>query len=205
MFRNPRHIRHTIVSVWLLTLFIAFVSVASGLTTAQLQALKTDITVTKASVVYDGQTLLQWWNAGDDQKLADFYNQAASPAFWVWKTRVSKDELTNGVGPEGTTFTWVGNGFITRSAGEQAAWRELFSVDGTVDPSQANVRQAFADIFSGTGNAAANRTHLLAMSRRLSTYGEALYATGTGSTAAPATLTFRGQITGTDVGQSRFV
>ena len=174
-----------------------------ALTTAQLQTLKTDITVTKAATSYQGQTLLQWWNAGDDTTLAQFYQQPASPDFWVWKTAVSKDELVNSVGPEGTTFNWSGNGFITRSAGEQAAWEQIFSVSGTVDASKANVRQAFQDIFSGTGNAADNRTHLAAVARRRATYGEALYATGTGSTASPATLTFEGVISATDVGQSR--
>lgn len=172
---------------------------------AQLQLLKTDITVARASVSYLGQTLLQWWNAGDDQTLADFYNTRQSPDFWVWKTSVSKQALTNETGPEGTTFTWAGNGFITRAAGELTAWQEIFSAGGMVNPSLPNVQQAFVDIFSGTGNAALNRTHLRAMARRLATYGEGLFATGTGSTAAPATVSADLQISATDVGQSRFV
>lgn len=173
------------------------------MTPAQLQVLKTDITVTRASTVYQGQTLLQWWNAGDDITLAEFYNQTASPDFWAWRTSVSQDELTNSTGPDGTTFTWVGNGFITRSAGEQAAWRELFGRSGGVNAALSQVRQAFQDIFSGTGNAAANRTHLAAVARRKVRYIEQLFATGTGSTGSPAVMTFEGTITGTDVGQAR--
>jgi hypothetical protein len=65
-------------------------------------------------------------NADGNTAIANVLNLPAAPDFWVWRTRVSKDELTNSVGPDGTTFTWAGNGFITRSAGEQAAWRELF-------------------------------------------------------------------------------
>lgn len=173
------------------------------LTSSQLQALRTDITVTKAATSYAGQTLLQWWNAGDDTTLAQFYAQEASPDVWVWKTSITQEELTNSEGPEGTTFNWTGNGFITRTSGEHAAWSAIFGRGGRVDPSKANVRQAFADIFSGTGNAAANRTHLLSVARRRANYGEALYATGTGSTASPATLVMQGLISATDVGQSR--
>lgn len=130
--------------------------------------------------------------SGDLSGLAALMNAAASPAFWVWRTSVTKNDLVQSVSVDGTTFTWVGNGFITRSVGEQTAWRELFNGDESVNPSLANVRQAFSDIFSGTGNAAANRTHLLAIARRLTTRTERLFATGTGSTASPGTLVIEG-------------
>lgn len=173
------------------------------LTVPQLQALRADATGARASVVFEGLTLQEWWDDGQDMTIAAFYNETAVPDFWVWHTRVTKALLTNSVGPEGTTFTWTGNGFITRAAGEHLAWQELFSA-GFVNAAQANVRQAFADIFSGTGNAAANRAHLLAMARRRARYIEALLATGTGSTAAPATMTYEGTITGSEVGNARF-
>jgi hypothetical protein len=57
-----------------------------------------------------------------------------------------------------------------------------------------NVRQAFTDIFSGTGNAATNRTHLQAVSKRAANRLEKLFATGTGSLASPATMTVEGSI-----------
>lgn len=132
---------------------------------------------------------------GDMTGLANYCNAPFTPAFWVWRTAVTKNDLTNATSVDGTAFNWVGNGFITRSAGEQAAWRELFGVDGTVNAAQANVRQAFSDIFSGTGNAAANRTHLLATARRLATWAEEALAVGTGTTASPAVPTFEGAVT----------
>lgn len=125
--------------------------------------------------------------------IAKAMNLTASPDFWVWKTSVTKAATVQTASTDGTTFTWAGNGFITRSAGEQAAWRELFE-GGACNPSLANVRQAFTDIFSGTGNAAANRTHLLAIARRKATVFEKLFATGTGSTASPAVLVIEGSV-----------
>ena len=100
----------------------------------------------------------------------------------------------------GTTFNWTGAGFITRAQGERDAWRELFDVDGWVNPSLTNVRQAFADIFSGgTAPAPANRTHLLAVARRKASRIEKLYATGTGSTGSPGTLVFEGTVTPSEI------
>lgn len=139
-------------------------------------------------------------NAGATGDMAAFFNQDASPEYWVWRTRVMKRELVTSVGPEGTTFNWTGTGFITRSVGERDAWRELFDGSGSVNPSLDNVRTAFGDIFSGaTAPAPANRTHLLAVSRRKATRGEKLFATGTGSTASPAKLGFEGEVTNDDV------
>ena len=122
-------------------------------------------------------------------------NQAGSPVFWVWRTSVSKREMVGSVSVDGTTFTWAGNGFITRSAGELTAWQELFDTEGNVNPSLTNVRQAFTDIFSGTGNAASNRTHLAATGRRTASKFEKLYTTGTGTTASPGLLGVEGPVT----------
>lgn len=166
------------------------------LTPAQLSALKAAI---QADPVLNAQPN----NSDGAIAIAEALNLAAAPDFWVWRTAVSKTELTNTTGPDGTTFTWVGAGFITRSAGEQAAWRELFNGSNSVNPSLANVRQAFADIFSGTGNAQANRTHLLAVARRKATRAEKLFATGTGSTASPATMVFEGNLNTQDVETAR--
>lgn len=149
------------------------------------------------------QTLKTWLlaNAGamNDQQAAAALNAQASPAFWVWKSSVGQSEITGSISVDGTAFTWVGNGFITRSAGEQAAWGQIFDAEGNVNPSETNVRQAFSDIFSGTGNALANLTHLLAVSRRTSTLAEKLLATGTGSTASPATMGYEGSVSAQDV------
>jgi hypothetical protein len=167
------------------------------LSSAQLATLKADIL---ADPVLSAEP-----NTGDGNfNIALAYNLAASPDFWVWRSRVSKAEYIMSTSPDGTTFNWTGAGFITRSQGERDAWRELFDAQGNANPSLANVRQAFLDIFSGgTAPAPANRAHLAAVSRRKATRGEKLFATGTGSTASPATMGFEGMIVVTDVQNAR--
>lgn len=173
------------------------------LTPAQQATLKADITA--------NSDLNTNPNTSDGNfEIARLYNLDASPDYWVYRTKVSKEEFVTSVGPDGTTFNWAGNGFITRSAGEQAAWRELFSSAGICNPSLANVRQAFVDIFSGTGNAAANRTHLSGVARRKATRVEKLFAidtpgsgAGRGTTTDPDTMTFEGQVHASDVETAR--
>jgi hypothetical protein len=168
-----------------------------ALTAAQLTALKNDI-------LADG-TLSALPNSADGNfAIADAYNAAASPDFWVWRTSVTKEEYVNSISVDGTSFSWTGAGYITRSQGERDAWREMFSATGFVNPSLLGVRNAFNDIFSGgTAPAPANRTHLSTVSRRKATRAEKLFATGTGSTASPATMSFEGKITHQEVEQAR--
>lgn len=163
------------------------------LTTAQKQALKADIIAATdpECVALEASPT----NSDLAFAVAALYNLTASPDFWVWRTSVSKKEIVEQASVDATTFTWAGNGFITRSAGELECWNQLFNSTLSCNPSLPNVRQAFQDIFSGTGNAAANRTHLLAAGRRKATRVEDLLATGTGSTASPATMGSEGPLT----------
>ena len=166
------------------------------MTPAQLLILHTDI-------LADPLFLAQPQNSDGAFAIASAYNLDAVPDYWVWRTSVSKAELVSGTSVDNTTFTWVGNGFITRSAGEQTAFREIFGDVGMVNAALPQVRQAFLDIFSGTGNAAANRTHLATISRRRATRAEKLFAVGTGTTAAPALMTFEGALSYQDVQTAR--
>lgn len=134
------------------------------------------------------------------------FNLDASPTFYVWRTRVTKNDIVSSTSRASTTFSWSGaGGFIARSVGEQAAWSELFGVDSTIDPSQPAVRAAFADIFSGSGAAAINnRTHMGSVCRRLATRFERLYATGTGTDDTSAgTLVLEGPLSPQDVISAR--
>jgi hypothetical protein len=161
---------------------------AAALTAAQKATFKTNVL---ADPSLAAAVAAQDWDA-----VAAAYNAAASPAFWVWKTAVSKDEYLGSTSIDGTTFSFVGTGYITRAQGERDAWNALFDANGFANPSRVNVRQAVADIFSGaTAPAPANRTHLLTVSRRTATRLEKLFATGTGSTAVPATLVVEGTVT----------
>ena len=167
------------------------------LTIAQSQVVKNDIIADPVLNAYPN-------NSDGNTAIALAYDAVAAPDFWVWRTRVSKREYTNEASVDGTLFNWTGTGYIGRSAGERDAWRELFNEQGFVNPSMANVRQAVQDIFSGaTPPAPANRTHLLTVSRRKTTRIEKLLATGTGSTASPATMGFEGSLTYQDVEVAR--
>ena len=142
-------------------------------------------------------------NSDGNTAIAMLYALTALPDFWVWKTRLTKGECTQVVSVDGTAFAWTGTGFIARSAGERDCWNAQFD-SGWCNPSLPNVRQAFQDIFSGaTAPAPANRTHLLAVSRRRATRIEQLLATGAGSTASPATMSFEGALTYQDVQAAR--
>ena len=157
-----------------------------ALTTAQKATLVTNILATpEANTLYVD---------GNLSGLADYYNAIATSDFWVWRRSVTKNEFVTSVSHDGTTFMWTGNGFIGRSQGELTAWHELFNGSDTVNPSLANVRAAFGDIFSGAGNAAANRAHLLAVARRLATRLEQLFASGAGTAANPAVMAVEGPL-----------
>jgi hypothetical protein len=166
------------------------------LTTQQLTAIK-------ANILANPDLSSQPETADGAFAIAALYNLTASPDFWVWRTFVSKAEYVQSTGPDGTVFNWTGAGFITRSVGERDAWREIFNGSDSCNPSLPNVRQAFQDIFSGTGVAANNRAHLAAVSRRKATRIEKLLATGTGSTADPATLGYEEQVTYQDILNAR--
>lgn len=157
----------------------------------------------KADILADPALAAQSGTPDGRYAIAAAYNQTASPDFWVWKTYVTKNEVVSSTGPGGTTWTWVGDGFITRSVGEKAAWVEIWNASGSINPSLPQVRQAFADILSGGAgtNAAANRTHMLAVCRRKATRAEKLFAAGVGGPAVAdvATMGFEGVVTGPDV------
>lgn len=167
------------------------------LTASQKQALKqfidSDPELSAIPNTYDGAF-----------EIAERLKQEASPDFWVWRTSVSKEEIVSMPSRAGTSFTWAGTGFIGRSQGEIACWEQLFST-GHCNPSLVNVRQAFADIFSGTGNAASNRTHLDKVCRRKANRLEKLFAVGEGldTTAGAATMTVEGSLTYQEVWDAR--
>jgi hypothetical protein len=160
------------------------------LTDAQYTTLATDITVTNAAEFAAALA------ATDDQAIAAAYNLLASPSYWVWRTRVTAQEIYETVTADGTSWSWTI--YIARSVGERDAWRELTSVTGFINPSLPNTRQGVADIFSGAGGAA-QRTHLLAIGRRPSRRIEKLSASGAGSTAAPSVMGAEGELTYRDV------
>jgi len=168
------------------------------LTPSQLTALKNDIAA--------DPSLSGLANTPDNnQAIATVYNAEASPSFYVYRTRVMESEYTDTSGVDvangNQTTNWSWTTFINRSAGERDGWHRMFQ-RGFVNPAFATVRQAFADIFSGAGGVA-QRNHLAVLSLRKATRAEKLFATGAGSFASPAAMTFEGSLTYQDVTQAR--
>lgn len=109
-----------------------------------------------------------------------------SPAFWIWRTSVSRAQIYNEVGPDATSWNWTT--YKNQGATEQNAWVQMFMGD-QADFTQANLRAGIAAIFTGGAAATAQRDHILGVGRRSATHIEKLFATGTGSTASPAIAT----------------
>jgi hypothetical protein len=171
------------------------------LTSQQLIQLKNDINASSDPTVI---AFKNDPNPGNADAALTYYNSIASPTYFVYRTSVVEQEYTrqSGIDTDGTTTTnWSWTTYIGRSQGERDAWPRLFMGGQGCSPSLPNVRQAFADIFSGAGGAN-QRTHLSALSRRAATRAEKLLAVastgGSGARGAatnPDTMTVEGEIT----------
>src|SRR3982750_4641519 len=133
-----------------------------ALTSAQRLLLKNDIAsdpvLSLAPMNDDGHALI-----------AEAYNAPASPVFIVWRRFLPADQVKIGV---------VWTEFVGRSAGERDAFVFMLS-GGVINPSDANIRQGIADIFSGPSGAV-TRTNLTALSKRNASRAERLFGSGVG-------------------------
>ena len=150
-------------------------------TPAQIQTLRTAI------LAETDPTFVGYRNNGQTTLMAAFYN--ANSTFIVWKTSVTRNEV-------GKTFVASALAAITAGNNDKlanfAAWNE------TVNPSRADQRQFFDDIFSVAAGAS-TRAALLALWKRPATRVERLFATGTGTDATPGLLTLEGFVDDADI------
>jgi hypothetical protein len=130
--------------------------------------------------------------AGDDVTVAGWLNAPRSPSFTVWRTSATVQQVG-----EAMVSTAVAG--LTTANTSRLQVMAAYSA-GTFNPSRADTRAAFDDVFSGSAGAS-TRSNLAALWRRLATRAEALLATGTGSDASPATLTAEGSCSTSDVAQ----
>lgn len=144
------------------------------LTPAQLAMLKADIAA--------NSDLNSKPNTPDGSAaIADLYNAVAAPVFIVWKKNVSIGAVGDAINATELAGLTTLNVTRLQAIGQYAP--------SGINPSLADRRQAFDDIFSGAGGAT-TRASLLALWKRNATRGEKLFATGTGSDASPATSAF---------------
>lgn len=181
-----------------------------SLSTAQLQTLKTNLAANTAAVVCsDGQSrainaLIGALRTLDNAyAVAAWYNQTASPNFWVWESNSSL--ITTGMAIK---MSDVGNLTTANTTRLQTSFQIR---PGGFTPSNQDDRALFGGLFSVSG-ATGTRANLLAAWQRTASNIEKLLATGTGTQAtgdinsdgsvtggSPATLTFEGSVAPTDI------
>lgn len=159
-----------------------------NLTTAQKATFRTDIQAQAQA----GQPLQTAVSTGDFDSVAAFYNAAAAPAFWVWRTAVARADVYNATSDLPSNWSWAT--YKAQAVTEQNAWTQMFMGD-IADFSQDNLRAGVASIFSGSAPALAQQSHILAIGRRVATRLEKLLAAGAGTTASPAKLGSEGTVT----------
>lgn len=157
------------------------------LTLAQQQALKADILADAVLAAIP--------NTPDGAfAVADAYNLVASPAFIVWKTNVTAAEIMQ----NGFDWTRVDN----LAVGKARVWEWMFQF-GYINAAKPNVRAGIDQVWVGTAADLAVRAAVYVHCKRSATRAEKLFATGTGTDATPATMSFEGRLTYQDVLDAR--
>lgn len=166
------------------------------LTAPQLAALKADVAANANLIpagyewtgAYAGLAINSLPNDQDaNTAIAGWYNLATDPAFWVWRSRVSRSDVYNTTSDLSPATHWNWTTYKNQSVTEQNAWTQMFMGD-QADFSKPNLRAGIAAIFTGSAQANAQRDHCLAVGRRAATRAEKLLAAGAGTAASPATL-----------------
>ncbi len=151
-----------------------------ALTQQQLAALK-------AHILANGE-VSNFVSSGDMGAVAEWYNAEHSPAFITWKTSLSKSEIREAV-------NWAEVVALTPNG--LMAFQILTNTD-EINPSDDDIRAAFATIFTGAGGTN-SRNALTAAAKRHASRVERVFATGTGSDGSPAKLVVVGPISYSDI------
>ena len=145
--------------------------------------------VLKAAILAETDaTFVAYRAQGATGAIANWYNEATSPAWIVWRTDVPPEEYRDAI-------TWTEVDALT--AGRARIWEWI--TQGMMAPlnaGSANVRTGLADCWASNTT---TRTSLLAACKRTATKAEKLFSTGTGSTATPATLGWEGTLSADDI------
>lgn len=148
------------------------------MTPLQLAAIKADIL---ASPDLNAQPN----NSDGAYEIARLYNLPAEQTFIVWRTDVSIDEIMR----NGMDWARVDN----LTVGKARIWEWLGRL-GSFDASKVNVRAGIDATWIGTAADLAVRAQVYTHCKRQATRLEKLLATGTGTDASPATMTFEGVV-----------
>lgn len=146
------------------------------------------LTTLKAAILAETDaTFVEARNNGDTGAMAAFFNVTAAPAFYVWRSNYTAEQIASAIdagvtqmdsltaSKRETLLWWAGRGHDMRMAASQAAIDDL------------------------TGSQQTLKAALRNGAMRAVTRGERLFASGTGSTASPGSTTFEGVISPNDV------
>ncbi len=158
------------------------------------------LAVLKADILLDPSLSSKPMTSAGAQEIADAYNLAANPAWYVWRTNVTRSDVYHQTSAEGTTWNWTT--YKNQGATEQNAWVQMFMGD-QANFALPNLRAGVAAIFTGNAAANAQRDHVLSAAKRPATRAEKLFASGAGTLLSPATMAFEGVLTTDDVQQAR--
>ena len=160
-----------------------------ALTPAQLAVVKADI---------DADPTLSAFPVNSDGAfaIAAIYNTEVNPAWVVWRSNVSQDEIMQ----NGFDWTRVDN----LGAGPARIWEWMFNNSGrSFNPSKPNVRAGIEAVWKGTAADLAVRAAVYVHCKRNATRLEKLLSTGTGDDATPATMEFEGTVSYYDIMNAR--
>lgn len=165
------------------------------LTPAQQATLKAHIAANTATVLINDQpTAINAVPISPDNclQIANWYAGEADPAFIVWRSSVSRQEiLQNG-------FDWTR--LDNLSVGKARVWQDIFAGEGgTMNPSKLNVRVGIESVWVGTAADLAVRAAVYVHCKMNASHAQKLFATGTGSDATPATMAVEEPLTYLDV------
>jgi hypothetical protein len=121
-------------------------------------------------------------------------NAPAAPDFIVWRTAVDPYEIMS----NGMDWTRVDN----LSVGKARIWDWMTRL-GTLNPSKLNIRAGIDAAWVGTAQDLAVRAVVYTHCKRNALLGEKVLATGTGTTATPATMGYEGPIGYQDIDTAR--
>jgi hypothetical protein len=141
------------------------------------------IATLKALVLADPVAAALAADPPDDQGLANWLNTPTSTI--VWKTAVQIDDIMR----NGIAWDRVDN----LTVGKARIWDWMTRL-GSIDPSKANIRAGIDATWVGTAADLNVRAAVYTHCKRAATRAERAFATGTGTDAVPAVLTFEGQI-----------
>jgi len=146
-------------------------------------------------IVLAEPSLTQAVLTGNDAMIAAWCNSAAVPAFSVYRTDVTAEELGN---------AWQGTDIDGMSALNMQRLQLLLasSPSGVFNMSRSDRRAGFENPF-GTNANNGSRVAMRAMWRRPATNAEKVFATGPGSDASPATMVFEGSVSVDEAGHLR--